>query len=333
MTKGLRSTQYDQLSDAQKKMGLELAGIGIILVDYDADTVVLDEISGSLFGLEPNTAFTRSQFHARIHEADWPTVQCHVDRLLDPDHEDVLELTHRTLDAHGAVRWVHARKQLYRDEAQGPARTAIAAVRDITGEMQHREKSDLLMRELAHRTKNMVAVASAIARQTMDHSGPDQFLDDFLPRLNNLADNLDIVSPRGQSDLRLIIETTLARFESAGEGTVSVEGPAVEVGRAAAQTFSLMIHELMTNAVKYGAMSRPSGVVSIRWLKDADGLRFSWEESGGPTVKEPSSHGFGSRVLTRYVSMGLGVQPRLIYRSEGLQYEVDVPSAALKATS
>lgn len=326
----LRSSHYGRLNDSQKNMGLALAGIGIILVDYDADTVVPDEISGSLFGLEPGATYTRAQFHARIHPSDWPEVQGLVDRLLDPAYEDVIELTHRTLDASEAVRWVHARKQLYRDEGRGPARTAIAAVRDITAEMQNREKADLLLRELAHRTKNMVAVASAIARQTMDHSGPDRFIDDFLPRLNNLSDNLDIVSPQGRGDLRSVVDTTLARFDGAGEGKVEIDGPPVEMARGPAQTFSLMIHELMTNAVKYGAMGRPGGLVSIRWTDEGDALRFTWEETGGPPVTAPTTRGFGSRVLTRYVSMGLGVTPAIDYRPEGLRLRIDVPAATLR---
>ena len=326
----MRSTQYDRLSDSQKKMGLALAGVGIIAVDYDTDTVVFDEISGAIFGLKPGKAFTRSQFHARIHEADWPEVSRHVDQLLDPSYEDVIELTHRTLDADNAVRWVHARKQMYREDEKGAARTAMASVRDITDEMHYRETSELLLRELAHRTKNMAAVASAIARQTMEHSGADAFLDVFLPRLNNLVDNVGLVSPEGQSDLRSIVDNTLDRFDSAGEGTTFIDGPSVNLGRIAAQTFGLMIHELMTNAVKYGAMSRPGGIVSVNWTTDEKALHFVWSETGGPTVTPPTTSGFGSRVLTRYVSMGLEVQPNITYDPDGLRYEIAVPLVVLE---
>lgn len=321
---------YAILTEQQKTMGLELAGIGLIAVDYRADTVTLDPLAARMFGLPPTTLIARAEFHKRIHPADWPQVQMQVDRLLDPECEDVIKVAHRTVAANGATRWVRTEKRLYRDA--GAARTAltgIAAVLDVTAEMKAQETTRLLIGELAHRTKNIIAVVAAIARLVMRDGDADTFLDRFLPRLANLAQNQEIAAVDGRADLRRTLVGALAPFAGA-DGRLAIDGPDMSIDGRIAQTFAIVTHELATNAVKYGAWSRVGGQVRARWHRRGDGhLVFLWTETGGPRVVQPLREGFGSRILTRFATVTLSATASLTYQASGIHYELAVPAEVL----
>ena len=330
---GLAPVGYDTLTEGQKTMGLALAGIGLSSVDYVRDLVVLDPLAAEMFGLLPGVPVTRAELHAQIHPADWPEVRAEVDKLLDPAFEDAIEVTHRTVDAEGRVRWVHSRKRLYRDEASPDraAQTGVAAIMDITAEREAREANEFLIRELTHRTKNFATVIAAMATMVSRTGEPETFLDRFLPRLSNLAQNQDLLSMQETSStLHETIDRALAPFPLEGVERLSVEGPALTMSGKASQTFAMLIHELATNAVKHGAWSRFRGRVTIEWTQGTDGgLVFTWREAGGPPVAEPTSEGFGSQVLKRFSALNLGAVGELDYAAQGVRYELRVPPGGL----
>lgn len=180
-----------RLTEGHKSMALALAGVGLTVVDYVADTVIPDERAADIFGLEPNKAISRDQFHERIHPDDRSLVLAEVDKLIDPAYEDVIEVTHRTIDAAGEIRWVQARKRLYRDPdcPSAKAVSGVAAVLDITARKKAEQAADFLIKELEHRTRNAITVISSIARMIYDAGDPDTFWQRFEPRINALAAN------------------------------------------------------------------------------------------------------------------------------------------------
>ena len=315
---------YETLTEGQKTMGLDLAGVGLTAVDYITDTVIPDARVAELFGLEPNVAVSRDTFHARIHPADLADVLAQVDRLLDPTCEDVIELTHRTIAADGSTRWVHARKALYRDEMHPgrPASTGVAAILDITVEREAQERSQLLVREIQHRTDNIISIMLTIARMVMRTGAPEQFLERFEPRVIKLAEKLKLPDSKDAAVLESTVQDALESFVI-DANQLDLSGPEIRLTGPQAQVFAMVVHELATNAVKYGAWSRVGGRVDIRWSHDGDGkLVFTWTEHGGPPVTAPSSRGFGTQVLNRFVQVAIGGEAETLYEVEGLRYKL-----------
>ncbi len=198
---------------------------------------------------------------------------------------------------------------------------ARAALRSRQRQYQAREllkRKDLLTRELQHRTKNLIAVIQAIATASLQESlGRDAFFD----RLHALARAQDLII---ESDGRgALMSNVVGSLESFGP-RITKEGPEVFLNPSAAQGFTLILHELATNAAKHGSLSNGTGTVSVRWSVDASTpkptVKFHWEERGGPVVAPPSRKGFGSVLLARAV--GSLVPPRFDYSPEGFSYEL-----------
>ena len=197
------------------------------------------------------------------------------------------------------------------------------------------EQVNFLMRELAHRSKNLLAVVQSMARQTLRHSdSPEQFEEKFMARLQGLGqaqDELVRNNWRGVELDRLVL-SQLAPFT--GGDRVAIEGPDVFVKPEASQHIGLALHELATNAVKHGALSVPEGRVQITWriedMPDAGRqFRMSWVERGVAVPGEPESRGFGFTVLERVVPVGLGGKASIRFDPEGLSWTLLAPETAV----
>ena len=180
----------------------------------------------------------------------------------------------------------------------------IKILRDRTRERDQADRQRLLMHELGHRLKNTLAVVQSIATQSLRNATS---LEDASEKLRNriaaYAKAHDILLQKDWTGatLRNIVEASMLNMGMDGSDRISVEGPTVELGPQAALSFSLVVHELITNAAKYGALSNADGRIEIGWmLRSDDGqelLEFQWRESGGPQVVEPTQSGFGSRLV------------------------------------
>jgi PAS domain S-box-containing protein len=321
-----RPPGYGDLSADQMRMGLELAGVGLTKVDYVADTVVLDPLAGELFGLPAGVLVDRTAFHQRIHPDDWPEVEGQVNKLLDSAFEDAIIVEHRTFDAEGEVRWVRARKQLYRG-GKAQASTGVAAVLDVTAERRAQEAQNYLVRELQHRTKNLFAVVGAVAR-LLDQDGKARFfLDRFLPRIAGLARNQQITGDQhADQTIGAVVERAARPFLTDHEDGLRASGPKLVLSQEASQTLGMIVHELSTNAVKYGAWSVAEGCVEVGWQTEEDGfVLFSWQERGGPPPAAPKRAGFGTRILEQYARLTLSAEPQLAFTEEGLRYSLRIP--------
>ena len=200
------------------------------------------------------------------------------------------------------------------------------------------ERRTLLLREMNHRIKNLLAAVQAIANQTFrDRATPDS-LRVFGNRLAAMAAAHDLlVTEHWESaDLRQTVAAALTPFGSDQGHRFAVEGPPLQITARAALSLSMALHELCTNAAKYGALSVPSGRVSVRWdLRQEDGVqrfRFAWVESGGPPVGPPEREGFGTRLIEAALATDLAGAADLDFAAAGVifTFEAEADSVLVR---
>lgn len=206
------------------------------------------------------------------------------------------------------------------------ASVALAALRSRRRQYEARElleRYELLARELQHRTKNLLAVILSIAGASLRDNGDGP--DVFISRLHALAAAQDLLM-EGNGRGTFLREIVCAVTSSFGDRIV-IDGPQVHLNSSLAQGFALIVHELATNAVKHGALSRDEGSVAIRWETAVGAgettLHFKWQERGGPLVLPPKRKSFGTILLERAVPAS-GNPPRLRYGLQGFTYEHSV---------
>jgi two-component sensor histidine kinase/PAS domain-containing protein len=234
------------------------------------------------------------------------------------------------------VRWFDLHIEPQRDVSGVIVGLTCAAV-DITERKEGEAHLRLLMRELTHRSKNLLAVIQAMARQTARRVGTiDGFLEQFSARLQALARSHDLLVQEGWHGVALgeLARSQLGHhLDRGGNAQISVEGPPVLLRPEAAQSLGLALHELATNAAKYGALSAESGRISIRWalLGNANppNLEINWLETGGPAVTPPEHRGFGSLVIERNLTGSLDAQVELTFPPEGVRCRIFIPGAQL----
>jgi len=207
---------------------------------------------------------------------------------------------------------------------------------DITERKESEAHLRLLMRELTHRSKNLLAVIQAMARQTARHTGSiEHFLERFSARVQALARSHDLLvqeSWHGAS-LENLVRSQLAYYLDREPDQVKIEGPDVRLKPEAAQSLGLALHELAANAAKHGALSRASGHVEITWQPSANngGIELFWRETRGPKVSAPKRRGFGSMVIEHNLTRALEAEVSLDFAADGLTCRVSVPKSQLAA--
>ncbi|MBT9472562.1 MULTISPECIES: PAS domain S-box protein [Alphaproteobacteria] len=198
-------------------------------------------------------------------------------------------------------------------------RGALATVADISERKAIERRQQVLMDEVRHRGRNLLAVVQAIAMRTMtDDRTVAQARKQYLATIQALARTHDLFLATTTAPLASIVKGELAPFAD----RATIEGCDVMLSQTAAQDFALIVHELTTNAVKHGALSAPEGVIAVSGHQDGEHLRFVWEESGGPPPKQPTRQGFGHTILND-VAHGFCIHVSVDYRPEGLRYELE----------
>lgn len=211
----------------------------------------------------------------------------------------------------------------------------------MDGIVESEAHRQLLLREMNHRIKNLLANVQAVANQTFrDGAGPDS-LRAFGQRLAAMAAAHDLlVSGNGQSaDLEATIRAALEPFGVGRDAEITLAGPPLRLNSRAALALAMSLHELCTNAAKYGALSGPGGSVAVHWSvgpgtgdeERGDRLRLSWIEQGGPAVAEPSRRGFGTRLIHAAFAADLGARTDLRFPSAGAQFTLDADAALVLA--
>jgi two-component sensor histidine kinase len=184
------------------------------------------------------------------------------------------------------------------------------------------------MREISHRARNMLSLVQAIARQTLARE-PADFIERFTERIQSLAANQDLlVQNEWQGvDVEDLVRAQLAHFADLVGSRITVHGPPVRLNAAAAQAIGLALHELATNAGKYGALSVDTGCVDVGWRFDSDIFAMSWTERKGPPVSQPKRRGFGSTVIDSMVKQTVNGEVQLDYLPSGVVWNLTCPAA------
>jgi PAS domain S-box-containing protein len=203
----------------------------------------------------------------------------------------------------------------------------LAVVRDITERKREEAHLQLLMREVNHRAKNILSVVQAIANQTVASSLND-FISRFTERIQSLSASHSLLVRSAWKNVPLaeLVRLQLAHFEDLLKSRIAANGPDLKITAPAAHVVGLALHELATNAGKYGALSTTTGHVDIRWQVDGDLFAMSWTERDGPPVTPPQRHGFGTVVIDSLVKQSLGGEVQLDFAPAGLAWRVSCPA-------
>jgi two-component sensor histidine kinase len=211
---------------------------------------------------------------------------------------------------------------------------AFATSLDITEMKRAEEHGKLLMSEVNHRAKNLLAVVQAIAQQTAKHSDPATFVARLTDRINGLTTSQDLLVRNNWQGVEVLhlVEAQLAHFKDLIGNRVLLMGPPGCLTPAAAQGIGMALHELATNASKYGALSNEVGRVHISWqVADTPAPTFTmrWLEEGGPKVETPSRRGFGQMVIGRMVESAVDGTVEIDYRESGVSWKLSAPAAGM----
>lgn len=214
----------------------------------------------------------------------------------------------------------------------------IVAISSIAHSIDERKANEahqqFLMREITHRSKNLLAIVQSMASQTARSAESlDDFRTRFTHRLRGLAASHDLLVSQNWSGAPLsqLIRGQIDTFiDEASSSSLAVAGPEAFVSTRAAQAIGLALHELATNSLKYGALSLPAGRVNVHWLIENDDrpdkrMILTWEESNGPPVQPPLRRGFGTFVIEQMAAQSVEGEVKLVYRPEGLSWTIIVP--------
>lgn len=237
--------------------------------------------------------------------------------------------------ARGNPRWWDVKVSPILDD-EGRPQSILAVSRDITELKRAEEHQRLLALELKHRIKNSIAMIQAIANQTLRPG--DLSVDGkaaLMERLRTMGEAQDLLTQEARATARLhdLVVATVKPHGAAER--LRIEGPDVSLGAKCALAMSLALHELATNAVKYGALSNSDGTVGLSWTVEQGAapaqFRLEWREAGGPAVKPPERTGFGSRMIERALAGYFQGSAGIDYRPHGVVFTLLAPMEALTA--
>ena len=310
------------------EVAVEATGLGFWEWDIEAGKVTWSDRNKALFGLRPHEEVTIERYLALVHPDDVESVQAAFQSARDkPDGGDY-SIEHRVVTPAGETRWILANARVAKDPDGGP-RLVVGTSLDVTASKQAEERRALLMGELAHRLKNGIAVIMAIVGQTARGQATVEGFEELLmARLQAMANSQDLVTASGGGPVNLadVIDQAVAPF---GQTRFDLDDDVagVTIRGEMAVGMGLLLHEMATNAVKYGALSNRAGRVRIA-LDDApeDRAAFAWRETGGPEVKPSNSRGFGTRLLNQ-VLRNQGGDVKFSFEPQGFQARVAFPVA------
>lgn len=313
-----------ELSETSLRLTTEAAEVGIWDLDLVTDTLTWSDRTKALFGISPGVPCSMKDFYDGLHPDDREATSAAFAAALDPARRVTYDVEYRTIGKEdGVIRWVAAKgKGIF--DVSGRCIRAVGTAIDITGRKTLEAQRVLLSEELQHRMKNLLTIVLAIAEQTLrGDSALDAAKATFNGRLLALSNAQDILLGKtlAEDGIRSIVRSALEPHGTEGREFL-LDGPGIRIGPKAMLGLSLALHELATNAAKYGALTVPTGKVEVSWglERHPDGplFNFEWREAGGPIVTAPSRKGFGSRMIERSLASYLGGRPELLYEPSGV---------------
>jgi PAS domain S-box-containing protein len=286
------------------------------------------ENAAQILGLDPNQAFTASSFLARVHPDDRSRLKALV-RGVSPDRPSYA-VTFRFKRPDGREVWLEEASKAEFDPA-GRLMRLKGLTLDITERKRAEKRQSALIAELDHRVKNVLASVAVVASATRQGSSSmDQYVRTLDGRIQSMASAHSLLS---QSRWRGVGLADLVRNQLAPYATgtnTTINGDNVTLSVAATQAVAMVLHELATNAAKYGALSAPGGRVSVRWSGQSNeiaaaGLNIVWQESGGPPIAAPIRSGYGTSLIRELIPHELGGTVDLVLAPDGACCKISIP--------
>ena len=320
-------------SEARARMAIDGAGLGAWEYDLALARFSWSARMSEMFGdaSEPREGVPLAEVLDRLHPDDRAPAEAALQGAAVSAADIKLEL--RLCTAQRGWRWVSVHG------AVDGAEIARGVAQDVTDRRMADERQRLLMREVDHRAKNALAIVLAAIRLA-NRDDVETFSSAIEGRVAAMARTHELLAVERWlgTDLFALAEAELSPFLMQGSGAAraTLDGPSLLVDAQSTQALSMVLHELATNATKYGALSVTDGTLRLEWrIDDAAGLlRLRWAEQGGPVVKgEPQDRGFGSQVIEAIVQDQLQGTLTQVWRSEGLELRIDLPLTGLLTTA
>jgi PAS domain S-box-containing protein len=312
-------------SEARFRATFENAAVGITHVAPDGSFLRFNKALCRLLGWPADELITKSVQEV-THPDDRAAELAEWERLR-AGKIDSYSVEKRDLRKDGTIVWIRLTRSCVR-KSDGSVDYFVAVVEDISARKRAEEQVHLLMREANHRVKNLLSLVQAIARQ-ITAGNVEGFIGRFTERIQALAANQDLLGrdERQAADLEDLVRAHLAHFADLVGSRITVHGSKLHLNATAAQAIGLALHELATNAGKYGALSTDAGRVDVGWRLDGDALTMSWTERDGPPVRLPERRGFGTTVIDAMARQALGGEVQLDYARSGLEWHLTCPRA------
>ncbi|MGB3712622.1 MAG: chemotaxis protein CheB [Erythrobacter sp.] len=319
---------------ARERLSLSLAmgvaNMGMWTYEPQSGSVTWDERLRTMTGLDTKKSEPQvSDFMMHIHREDRERVDQELRDTLDG--RGPFDSEFRFVRPDGETIWLEGRGGVMQDP--NGRKTLIGINVDATARKAAQDQTDFIMRELDHRVKNLLAVILSICRITSKTADSvEEFTEAFSARLDAMARTHSLLAQSrwNGTNLRTLLREELGSHDNAGQ--VAIEGPEVTVSPSAAQSLSMLFHELTTNAMKHGALSVPEGSIEVSWKRldeIDDSVELRWIETGGPATSRPKRKGFGSKVIDRLARAQLNSKIETSWEKSGVQVKLVLPTHGL----
>jgi PAS domain S-box-containing protein len=318
-----------QASEQRLQFALEAGRLGSWSINLDTQRLTASDGCKRICGRAPSDPLTLEDLRESIHPDDRAMQFEAIERAVAD--RSLLDIEYRLFTPAGEERWVQIRGQAtYR--ADDTPLAILGTTQDVTDRRRAEEHRTLLANELSHRVKNTLASLQAIVAQTMRRATSVEDASTTLEariQAMSAANDLLINERFESASIRALLDRTLAPFGIEDGQRFRLDGPDIHLPPRLVVAFALAIHELATNASKYGALSNADGVVDLHW-KVTDGhhprqLHLSWVESGGPRVEPPSRTSFGTQLIQRVLARDINGTVEILYPPEGVVFTAVAP--------
>ncbi len=314
-----------RLSEERRSIALSAGDMGSWAVDLATGDIEWDDGPYRIFDVDPATFRpTVERVEAMMHPGDRERSSV---AAIVAAGEPRFQVAFRIVRPNGEVRWCYGAGIVSRDAAGRPVRMNGVTV-DVTDRKRAEERQLLLAREVDHRVKNMLAVVLSVLRLTKADTTA-AFISTVEGRVHALAATHSLLSAtRWQgANLRQIVDEEMAPYRAGHRERVLADGPTAMLLPATAQAVALALHELATNAAKYGALSTDAGRLTLTWSVGPEALELDWEETGGPPAEPPASLGFGLSIVRSSIEAQFRGGVDYNWRPEGLRCRLMIPRA------
>lgn len=316
-------------AETRRAVALEAAALASWVWNPRSGVVECDTLLPQLFNMPPASKMRARDIVVAIDRRDIGKTRKMFQEAIEGSDDYSGEYRIRGFDP---PRWLAARGRVVERDADGRPTLVFGVNYDITERRSVEERQRFLLREINHRVKNTLATVQALATQTVRHARePREFLEAFSQRLRALGLAHGLLSEyewRGIG-IRDLAKTELSPFDDAEAPRISIVGQDALLTPDQALGLALILHELASNALKYGSLSVPSGAVALSWIvkggKGEKRLQIEWVESGGPKVTAPTHHGFGSILIRRSLAKVISSEVSHEYPPDGVRARISIP--------